>query len=223
MPAVYAIRHPQTTWNVAERYQGRLEAPLSEEGERQATLILHSFERHSLDAVYSSPLGRAIGLAERLAHATGAELRVDDRLSEISMGPWEGLMRTEIAERYPDLYREWYAAPERVQFPDGESVGRVQTRALSCAMEIFECFPEGQVALVTHSVVVQSLAASALGLDLRYIHRISVTNGSTTTFCGREAPGMLLSLNDLSSLYRTPVGGARALRCPDWRVRRMTA
>src|SRR5947209_14524370 len=80
MTAVYVLRHPETTWNVAERYQGRLDAPLSARGASQARAAADAFRGETLDAVFSSPLGRARHLAERLAKVTGAELRVDQRL-----------------------------------------------------------------------------------------------------------------------------------------------
>src|SRR5690349_9009060 len=121
MTAVYVLRHPQTTWNVEERYQGRLEAPWNVEGERQCTLAVQAFEGQELAAIYSSPLRRALDLARALSRRSGSQLIVDHRLTEIGMGPWEGLYRTQIKDRFGALFEEWYDRPDLVRFPGGES------------------------------------------------------------------------------------------------------
>lgn len=68
-------------------------------------------------------------------------------------------------------------------------------RAMSALNDVMARFPEGRVAIVTHSVVVQVLAAQALSLDLRFLHRVRADNAGITTLCGRQAPGSLISLN----------------------------
>jgi broad specificity phosphatase PhoE len=213
MTAVYVLRHPETTWNVAERYQGRLESPLSAEGRRQCQLTVRAFEDGPLDAVYSSPLGRALELARSLAGATEARLVVDQRLTEIAQGPWEGLYRAEIRQRYADLAQTWYETPDTVRFPGGESLGDVQERAISVLARIYDRHPDQNVCIVTHSVVVQVLAATILCLPLRHLHRIHVSNAGVTTLCGTAAPGALRSLNATGHLFTSPMASATAQKC----------
>lgn len=223
MTAVFAVRHPQTTWNAAQRYQGRLEAPWSAEGRTQAGLLVRAFSGCDLSAVYSSPLSRSLDLARDLARATDAPLLIDERLTEIGLGEWEGLYRHEIEARYPDIYNEWYTRPQSVRFPGGETLHDVAMRAQSALSDVLDRFPSGEVALITHSVVVQVLAAAALQLPLQAVHRLRITNASITTLCGIELPASLLSLNDTSVIYRSPLAAAAAEDCVSWRERRMTA
>jgi broad specificity phosphatase PhoE len=218
--AIYVLRHPETTWNVVQRYQGRLEAPLSERGERQVSLICHAFEADRLEAVHTSGLQRARRLAERLAGVTEAPLRIDNRLTEIAQGPWEGLNHEEIRQRFPEIYRDWYERPDVVRFPGGESLGDVRNRALSALGDVFHAYPDGNVAVVTHSVVVQMIVASALSLPLRLVHRLHVRNASVTTICGSDLPGALLAFDVTSYLYGSPVDTAAAENCVRWRERR---
>src|SRR4051794_9332718 len=103
MTSVFILRHPQTTWNVQHRYQGRLEAPLTRTGRADARVVARTFAAQSVEAVYSSPLSRALDLATAIAAAAEAPLRVDGRFTEIALGPWEGLYRSEIEERFPEL------------------------------------------------------------------------------------------------------------------------
>lgn len=213
MTAIYVLRHPQTTWNAEQRYQGRLESPISAEGRVQSRLAARAFAGSTLVAVYSSPLVRALYLARELAQAADSPLVLDHRLTEIAQTPWEGLYLCEIRDRYADLHARWYSCPDQVHFPDGESLVDVQNRALSALADIYAAHPGCNVAVVTHSVVIQSLAAAALNLDLRHIHRIAVHNAGTTTFCGISAPGLLLSLNATDALYHSPTASAAAQAC----------
>lgn len=206
MTAVFVVRHPQTTWNVAERYQGRLDAPPSAEGWKQIALTADAFRAEALDAVYSSPMARALDLAHAIAKAARAPLVIDHRLTEIAMGPWEGLYRVEIQQRFPHLFEEWYRRPDLVTFPNGETLEQVTVRAESALADVFERHPDRRVCIVTHSAVVQVLAAAALGLDLRYVHRIHVANAGISTFSGNVAPGALLSLNVMTHLQEEPAG-----------------
>ena len=42
MPNVFLARHAETTWNLAGRYQGRLESELSAKGQAQAIMELNT-------------------------------------------------------------------------------------------------------------------------------------------------------------------------------------
>jgi broad specificity phosphatase PhoE len=213
MTAIYVLRHPQTTWNAEQRYQGRLESPVSAEGRMQSRLAARAFAGSPLVAVYSSPLARSLYLARELAQGADSPLIIDQRLTEIAQTPWEGLSLHEIRQRYADLHDQWYARPDLVHFSGGESLADVQLRALSVLADIYAVRPNSNVAVVTHAVVIQALAAAALSLDLRYIHRIAAHNAGTTTFCGISAPGSLLSLNSTAALYHSPVASAVAQAC----------
>jgi probable phosphoglycerate mutase len=223
MTAVYLLRHPETTWNVAQRYQGRLDSMVTGEGKQQAKVVARAFAGSPLDAVYSSPLSRALCLADELVRVTGAPLRTDYRLTEIGQGVWEGLFLHEIRSCYPDLFEQWYVRPDTVVFPGGEGLRDVAQRGLSSLADIFARYPEGNVAVVTHSVVIMALVASALGMHLRQIHRIRVANAGITTLCGTEIPGALLALNVTEPLYGSPVASARAQDCVSWKRRRVAS
>jgi probable phosphoglycerate mutase len=210
MTAVFVLRHPQTTWNAESRYQGRLEAPVSSEGQLQSRLVARAFAAGELAAVFSSPLTRAVYLGRELAQATDTPLILDARLTEIAMGPWEGLYLDQIKQRYPEMYDAWYSRPDLVRFPGGESLTDVYCRAASAMNEMYRRFTGGSVAIVTHSAVVQVLVASAIGLDFRYVHRLPVHNASVTGFAGTTAPGSLLWLNSIELLYHSPLASAAA-------------
>lgn len=217
MTALFAIRHPETTWNAEGRYQGGLDAPWSGTGQGQARLLARAFQGCPIAAVYTSPLERASGLARQIASAADAPLEADDRLREIAMGQWEGLYRKEIIERFPDIFRDWYAAPDTVSFPGGETLATVASRARSLVADIFARYPTANVVVVSHSAVIGTLVLDALGLPLSALHRIHLANGGVSTICGGAPPGALLSLNVTEFLYQSPVAAAAAQNCASWK------
>lgn len=206
MTAVFLIRHPRTTWNDEGRYQGWLDAPLTKHGETQVNAVAGLFAGENIAAVYSSPLARALSLGEALSERTGAPLKTDDRIAEIGLGEWQGLHRSQIAERYPDLLALWHSAPDRVHFPGGESLADVRRRTSAWLSSVFASYPGPQnVLATTHTAVIRVLAACALRLDLTYLHSIHIDNCSITTLAGSAVPGALLTLNDTRAIYSSPV------------------
>jgi broad specificity phosphatase PhoE len=222
MTALFVVRHPQTTWNVEQRYQGRQESPLSEHGLDQSRQVAQVFAGEPVQAVYSSPLQRALHLAAQISQLSGAPLVVDERFTEIALGPWEGLYRHEIELRYPELYRQWYTQPEQVRFPGGESLADVHNRSRAGLETIFSGCPHGNVVLVSHSAVIQSLVAGAMRIPPRHVHSVRVSNGSITILCGRQPPGSVLSLNSTMHLFSSPIAAAAAQNCVSLEERRMT-
>ncbi|HLJ69396.1 MAG TPA: histidine phosphatase family protein [Chloroflexota bacterium] len=208
MTTLLVARHPETTWNVEERYQGRLESPLSERGRAQAALTAAHLAELGIAAIYASPLRRALELAVTVGATTGVPVRTDERLTEIAQTPWEGLTRTEIEQCFPELFRTWRERPDRVRFQYGESVQDVMLRTSSMLRELYDRHDGDTVLLVTHSVAVQTIAAWSLNLELRYLHRVAASNASITTFRGTTAPGYLVSLNVTEHLADASVGAS---------------
>jgi probable phosphoglycerate mutase len=125
---IYFVRHGETTWNLAGRMQGHLDAPLTVRGLREARrdgaalrALIESTEPY--DLVFS-PLGRTRETAKVIADETRqylASQRSDDRLREVSWGEWDGLTIAEIKQRYPDKWQAHIEDRWNVGAPGGES------------------------------------------------------------------------------------------------------
>ena len=96
--------------------------------------------------IIASPLRRA----RRLAEALDPHTRIDDRLSEIDFGDWEGLPWDGIAREALDL---WAADVLNFVPPGGESVARLQQRVIDFARSL----KVPRVALVSHAGVMRAL------------------------------------------------------------------
>ncbi len=148
------VRHGQSEWNAAGRWQGRADPPLTMEGQRQAAAaarVLGSF-----DAVVASPLLRAAETATIIAEQLGiGPVLVEPDLMERDAGEWEGLTRGQIEMDWPG-YLEQGKRPTGYE-PDDEMLDRVR-RALDRVVERSGGRAGGDgVLVVAHGGVVYAL------------------------------------------------------------------
>ena len=67
MTRLILVRHGETTWNDAQRFQGHTDVPLSAHGWRQSERLAERFANESIAAIYSSDLARASDTARVIA------------------------------------------------------------------------------------------------------------------------------------------------------------
>ncbi|HEY0343484.1 MAG TPA: histidine phosphatase family protein, partial [Solirubrobacteraceae bacterium] len=85
------VRHGQTERSSRGAYSGQLDVPLTSLGREQAQRCAERLAGTDVDAIYTSPLVRALQTAQAVAEASGVSLTIDDRLIEVDYGPFEGL------------------------------------------------------------------------------------------------------------------------------------
>jgi phosphoserine phosphatase len=186
---VYVARHGETTWNVAGRYQGRLESELSPLGVRQALALADAMEAAAVRRVVSSPLRRCVVTAQPAAERAGVPVETDDRIIEIAHGTWEGRLRDELAANDPARYRAWRHDPAHVQFENGESIADVLARWRDFAASFA---PKTPVLVVTHDAVVRVALVDATSCRLEDFWTTRVENGAYAVFDVREGRWSLI-------------------------------
>ena len=143
---LYLIRHGATEGSETKRYKGSIDVPLSENGQRQMEQVAKYLNRsyksdttyNGLNAVYTSPLSRALKSAEIIAEPHGLNPIVIEGLRERSFGIWEGMTFTEIKEKYPQEFEAWAGNPLRYSPVDGESTVEIRERAVSALNKIID-------------------------------------------------------------------------------------
>ena len=197
---IYLIRHASTEWNENKLWQGRKDLPLSDRGVEEAKALALRFASVDLDAVFSSPLTRALRTAEEIASVHGLEVRVIEDLKEADFSRWEGRPGERIKEEDREVYELWSSDPDAVI--DGiEPVGSVHERALRVFEEI-SSFPGEEIAVVTHAMVLRMMVCHVLGMPLNSFRRFALSNTSVTTVSVNENGMWLVGLNDTSHLGR---------------------
>jgi len=166
MTTLYLVRHGQTDWNLATRFQGHSDIPLNETGLEQAAKAARDFNGLAVDAIYASDLARAQQTAKFFAIDSGLPIQSDARLREIYLGAWEGKIINQIREEYPELVSLRRTQPTRYSAPDGETILQVAQRVGSAADEMSAVYPQGKVLVVAHGMSMATLYCLAEEIDL---------------------------------------------------------
>jgi len=200
MGEVLLVRHGETEWNCEEVFRGRRDVGLNDRGREQARMIAEAMWGYRVAGVYSSPLSRAVETAKPVADALGIEVMVDDRLTDMSFGEWEGRPRTEVEEASPELYRSWLENPREFRAPGGESVGDVVARAWPAMNEVAVRHGDGVVVIVSHRVVCKALLCTAIGAGEAAFWRLRVDTGSISALASAGEFWVVTRMNDTSHL-----------------------
>jgi probable phosphoglycerate mutase len=151
------VRHGETDWNRAGRFQGHADPPLNDRGREQARALAEALEPEPLEAIYSSDLRRAHETAQIVAERKGLSVIVDPQLRERDVGPWAGLTLSEIEERFPDEVRLWREGT----ISAGESRESLGRRVVEAARRIAVAHPDGHILVVTHGGAARMLRHAA--------------------------------------------------------------
>ena len=157
MTRLILIRHGETDWNAEGRWQGQIDVPLNENGRKNAREMAQSLEGVGIQAIYSSDLMRALETAQALGEAAGLDVQTDARLREIHQGDWQGMLVTEIQERYNQRFEQRMQDPWAVAPPGGETVVQVQERVFRALDDILQKHTDETVAIVAHGFVIALL------------------------------------------------------------------
>jgi broad specificity phosphatase PhoE len=158
---ILLARHGETDWNREYRFQGHADPSLNETGRRQAAELAAALAREQLAAVYSSPLRRALETAEILAAPHGLEPVTVEALQEVDVGSWQGLTRTELAERAPEQLARWLDGGQG--WEDGETYEQMATRVVPALLESAAAHDGGRILAVTHGGPIRAALAFADG------------------------------------------------------------
>ena len=149
---VWIVRHGETAKNREKLLQGRSNAPLNENGIRQAEAV-HSFfcsRGIHMNAVYASPLLRAVQTA-RIVAGDKAEIHTDERLLEMDYGPYEGASLENPAPELLYFFQDFVHHPA----PDGmESLEHVKTR-MGLFLERIKASGADNILIATHAIAMK--------------------------------------------------------------------
>lgn len=160
-PTLWFLRHGQTEWNRADRMQGQLDSPLTDQGiaeARRQALILPSILAKGPD-IWVSPLGRARQTAD-IALA-GRAYRTDPRLMEIHAGAWQGQTREDLRATQPSWAGRNPSGLEIYQSAEGGE----GSEAFAARISAFLASLTKPTVIVAHGLLGQVLRAQVRGLD----------------------------------------------------------
>jgi probable phosphomutase (TIGR03848 family) len=153
---------------------------LNAEGRRQAEALALWLGNLSLQAIYSSPLERALETANPIAVRRGLEVVMAPGVNEIDFGEWTGKALAELDGR-PD-WRAFNSFRSGTRIPGGEAMPEVLARALGELDRLRRAHPspETLVAVVSHGDVLRGIVAHFLGISLDFFQRIELSPASVS-------------------------------------------
>lgn len=154
------IRHAETEWNAAGRWQGHGDAPLTTRGLEQSERLAEELAAARIDRLVCSDLRRCQQTAAPLAARLELEVELMAGLRELDVGSWSGLSRAEIAKIDPETLRR-FDAGETVRPGGGETRAELASRVHALVEALAADSPGRHFAVVTHSGVVKTLRPGA--------------------------------------------------------------
>ncbi len=209
---IYFIRHGKTEDNTSGKSQVP-DAPLSEEGRRQAEYVAKRLSHIHIDAIISSPYRRAKETAEAIGKALDKEIVFNDLFHELRR-PSEIVGTSFASEEYHRVINEIEKIElvSGTRYSDEETLFEMEARAHQ-ALNLLIQQPETDIVLVTHGVFLKMMFAAMMATDpkstiilfreLRYFIEIQNTDITIVEY-GEESRGglrwRLQVLNDRAHL-----------------------
>jgi len=153
----YLFRHGETDYNMQQRWQGQgVDIDLNANGRIQAQQLADKLQNKGLEVIYASPLKRALQTAQFVAKPHNIEIRLLPELMEGNVGDCEGVLREEVAKKYPDIWDIWYGDNDimDVRWPNGESKLEIQQRMIR-AFNIMSKANEKIIGVASHGAAMR--------------------------------------------------------------------
>ena len=169
------IRHGEIPSNVNKVYAGRSPELLTEKGVQQAKQVSEALKEYKVDAIYSSPIQRALQTARMISEKKGLGLRVEEAFREIEMGPWEGMSEANVEKTYPDEWGIWNNRPADLKMTGRETLDVLLERVLTGVRSIYDKSSRN-VVVVTHVAIIRVLLLWCAKKNLNLYKTVHVPN-----------------------------------------------
>lgn len=173
MVRILLTRHGHVEGISPPRFRGRLDLPLTELGRAQAARLAERIAgAWSPALIYSSPLQRCLDTARAVAELTGASIEPVDALQDLDYGAWQGEPHEVARAQNPKLFDLWFAAPQLVRFPKGETLQELVARSADALRLVLGRSSHETVVMVGHDSVNRALLLQLLDQPLSAYWRL---------------------------------------------------
>jgi len=191
--ALFIARHGQTDWNLAGRFQSRSDIPLNETGVQQALALQRKLTARAIkfNAVFSSPLSRAIDTATIVVDGMATAVQPRDELLELSLGDFEGQYENDLILRDGSAFGAWRQQLFQQAAPHGESIADGVRRVQPLLQEVTGNCLRSDVLIVAHQAINIALKIALSGVnDLEHRQRYKQAN-NVVEIWDVESPSLL--------------------------------
>jgi broad specificity phosphatase PhoE len=180
----FFVRHGESEANVARRFSGRFDSPLTNLGRQQAVTVADALESIPFDRIVATPLSRSLDTALVIARRRRMPVDVVRDLIEIDVGEKQGALFDEI-KGLPEWSDDGF-----VSWKGGESLEQVLERGLRAIRRLHRESPGGTVLVIAHGGVTRILVSHYLGI-LPKLDASRQTNTAVTVIVGDGERGRI--------------------------------
>lgn len=174
---LYLIRHPQPAIAPNLCYGGTDVSVAEEHAESAARALAEALPKQA--PIYSSPLSRCAGLAEKLAPLVGSSPPVyDSRLAEMHFGNWEMQSWEDVPRMEIDA---WAENIPHFRPGGGETVAEVARRVVAFEREL-KSLTSGSAIVICHAGTIRLLLACRHEKDPEQIALLAARNDRRVAF-----------------------------------------
>jgi len=190
-------RHGQTVWHAENRYAGISDVALTEAGVAQAEDLGRWAAAHPVDAIWTSPLSRAVRTAAPAARALKLTPHTEPALRECDFGVVEGRTLAEFAAEDPSAAEAFRADPVAHPFPGSEDPTAAAERGLAALQRIAAAHSGGRVLVVAHNTLLRLVLCRLLSIPLSEYRRTfpMLRNAAVSEIRMVQGENALLSFN----------------------------
>lgn len=194
MTKILLIRHALTD-SVGKNLSGR--APgvlLNEEGRHQARILSERLSHVPLEAIYCSPLERALQTAGAVAGKHKLSCILSEDFLEIDFGRWTRLSFDEL--KNDPVFQNFNTFRSCTRIPEGETILEAQLRIINGIEKAVSKHKNKTIAIVSHSDMIKAAIGYYAGIPLDMVHRIEISPASVSVIEFFEDALKILSVND---------------------------
>ena len=174
MTKIILTRHGHVEGIKPERFRGREPLQLTARGVAEAAALAQRVAaRWRPSQIYTSPMGRCIATAAAIAQATGTPSKTCEDLNDIDYGAWQFKTFAQAKAQDAALFAAWFANPQLVRFPNGESLQDLAARTANALRMVLARHPNETIVLVGHDCVNRALMLELLELPLSAYWRLA--------------------------------------------------
>ncbi len=132
MSALVLIRHGQSQWNLENRFTGWTDVPLTEQGQKDASLSAHSLAGFHFTTAFTSRLLRANQTLDVIVKELNLTMPIekDSALNERHYGDLQGLNKAETVEKFGKEQVQLWRRSYFTRPPNGESMEDCERRTV---------------------------------------------------------------------------------------------
>jgi broad specificity phosphatase PhoE len=189
---VSLFRHGQSEANVDGRWQGRTDSPLTPLGRSQVEAAARAAP--SVEALFTSPLGRTVETASILAAAAGISPADSEGLIEMSFGNWENMTIDEAIADDSELFDLIYAQGEDMpRGRDGETFSEAGRRVHTTVESLASDTGFDHIGVVSHGAAIRAYITGVVGLSFPARNRLPIPRNSSMSQIRQTPQGPVLA------------------------------